>query len=101
MTNKQKMQNLVGNMPEEITWHEVLYRVNLLIGVEQGLADCREGRLIDHDELFDRLEKEDEESQAALVGKSRKRPSRTKSVHRAGRPKNGAVIREAAKAIRK
>lgn len=101
MTNKQKIQRLVDLMPEDITFEQAVYRMVLLKQVEEGLQDGREGRWIDHDELFDKLMKEDEENQAAVVIKSRAKLARDKKLYRQGRAKNGRVLHKAIKEGRK
>ena len=101
MTTKQKIQNLVDRMPDDITMDEAVYRMVLLKKVEQGLEDFRAGRFTDHDELFDRLLNEDEENQARLVGQGRKRPAANKSVHRSRPTKNGKRVRQAPTTVRK
>lgn len=88
-------------MPEDVSFDDAVYRMVLLKKIEEGLADVAVGRCIDHDELFNQLLSEDEENQANLVGKSRKRPSANKSIHRSRSTKNGKGIRQATTSVRK
>jgi hypothetical protein len=83
MTNKQKIQNLVDRMPEDVTFEQAIYRIVLLKKVEIGLKQMNEGRLIDHDELFDRLLK-DEKGRAEMDRPSGSRPARNKKHNRKG-----------------
>ena len=101
MTNKEKIQNLVDRMPDDISFDEAVYRMVFLKQVEQGLQDARGGRTIDHDELFDKLLSKHEANQAALVGKSGAKLARDQKLHRAGRPRNGRFVPKPAKAGRK
>ena len=101
MTNKQKIQNLVDRMPDDVRLTDAVYRMVLLKKVEEGLADIAAGRWIEHDELFEQLLSDDEENQANLVGKSKKRPSANKSIHRSRPTKNGKRIHQTTSSVRK
>ena len=104
MTNKQRILQMVERWPEDISYDRALYHVSVLKAIDEGLKDIEAGRTTDHDEVFDELERlcDEEESQAALVGSSQKRPrSATKEDRGTGRAKNGQVVRKPAKKIRK
>ena len=52
MTPKDKLLAFVNRFPDAVTRDEVLYRLDLYLNVELGLKDSEEGKVIDHDELF-------------------------------------------------
>jgi predicted transcriptional regulator len=96
MTNKQKIQNLVSLMPEDISWQQAIYRMVLLRNVEEGLAEAAQGLGKDHDELMAELEKEDAQMQAALDASRSKRSPRDKNLHRRGLAKKRSGVRKSA-----
>jgi hypothetical protein len=98
MTNKQKIQNLVDRMPEDVTFDQAIYRMVLLKKVEIGLKQMKEGRLIDHDKLFDRL-LSDEKSQASLDRPRRSRSTGNKGDHRQGSAAQRRQVRSAPKKV--
>ena len=104
MTNKQRILQMVERWPEDISYDQALYHVNVLKKIDAGLKDLEAGRWVDHDELFDELERmcDEEENQAAMVEGSRRRPKATAKVDRGSRrPKNGQIVRRPPKKIRK
>lgn len=103
MTNKQRILQMVERWPEDIPFEKALYHMSVLQAIDQGLKDIEAGRTRDHDEVFDELERrcDEEESKAALVGASGKRPrSSAKKSRGTGRPKNGKIIRKSPKKAR-
>jgi hypothetical protein len=103
MTNKQRILQMVERWPDDISYDKALYHMYVLKKIDAGLKDIEAGRTRDHDEVFDELERrcDEEESQAALVGRSRKRPgSAAKEDRGPGRAKNGESVRKPAKKIR-
>jgi len=42
-------------MPENSTIDDAIYRLGVLKAVSAGLKDAEEGRVFDHEELFDEL----------------------------------------------
>ena len=50
-TNKQKIENLVANMPDDISWDEAVYRMDLLRAIEIGREQAERGELIDDEEM--------------------------------------------------
>jgi hypothetical protein len=82
MTPKDKILAFAKRMPDNVTLAELLYKLELFCGVEKSLGQIRRGKYIEHDELFDRLLKEDEENENSLVSrkKSRELHQTTKKV---------------------
>ncbi len=104
MTNKQRILQMVERWPEDISYDKALYHLYVLKKIDAGLKDIEAGRTRDHDQVFDDLERrcDEEESQAALVGRSRKRSGSTAKEDRgARRAKNGQVVRKPAEKARK
>jgi predicted transcriptional regulator len=53
--SKQKILDVIQRMPEDGTIDDAIYRLNLLKAVAEGLEDAEQGRVYDHDEVFDEL----------------------------------------------
>ena len=104
LTNKQRILQMVERWPEDISYDKALYHVSVLKAIDEGLKDIEAGRTTDHDEVFDELERlcDEEESQAALVGSSQKRPrSAAKEDRGTRRAKNGQLVRKPTKKARR
>ena len=86
MTTKDKILALVKNLDENATIEQTIHRLVLLEMVERSLDKINQGRWIDHDELFDRIEKEYEERKVAVVRGRRNGPSGHPKKDRARRP---------------
>jgi predicted transcriptional regulator len=97
MTNKQKIQNVVDRMPEDVAFEQALYQMYVLREVEAGMADVRAGRLIDHDELFDELLRDETTITAPMDAKGKKRSATAKGSDRRRQPENGRGIHQATK----
>ena len=48
---KQRAHELIEALPDDATWQDVLYALELRSDVEAGLADAKAGRVTDADEL--------------------------------------------------
>lgn len=101
MTPKEKINRLVAKIPDDATLDEVFYRLKLFHAVEVGLRDIEEGRVIDHDTLFDQLLSEDEEGKTPMVGARPSKSSRNKIADRQRQAKNGPGLHKTAKRTRK
>jgi hypothetical protein len=102
MTNKQRILHMVERWPDDISYEEAIYRVYALKKIDEGLKSLESEPTIDHDELFDELERIcDEEVAAQVVAASpRRSPSTTKMDRGRRRAKNGKVIRKQTKKVR-
>src|SRR5262245_50376762 len=101
MTMKQRILASLKRLDEDATIDQAIDRLVLLKKIEIGLQQMREGRFIDHDELFDRLMKDDEKKgQAGLDRTGGRRSSRNKGSYRKGPAANGRKIRQAPKKVR-
>lgn len=82
-TNKQKIERLVANMPDDISWDEAVYRINLLRSVETGRAQAERGEVVDDDDVEAWLTKNDQEATPRSVDNQSSRTARRhKTVHR-------------------
>jgi len=102
MTNKQRILQMVQRWPEDISFDEALYRVYVLKKIDAGLKDVEAGRVFDHDEVFDELERlcDEEENQTTVVGRGSGRPkSPAKKGGGRGGAKNGKVLRKPSKKV--
>jgi len=43
-------------LPDECTWDDVTYQIYVRQKIEAGLKDADEGRLIDHDKVFEEFD---------------------------------------------
>jgi hypothetical protein len=50
-TIKQRAQELIERLPDDATWQDLSYAVELRADVEAGLADAKAGRLTQVEEL--------------------------------------------------
>jgi hypothetical protein len=103
MTNKQRILQMVQRWPEEISFDEAVYHMYVLKKIDDGLKSLESGPSIDHDELFDELERlcDEEEAQAKVVAAGARRSKAPAEMDRGGgRAKNGKVVRKPAKKVR-
>lgn len=54
-TIKGEALRLVGQLPDDATWEDVLYQLYAAQAIEAGLQDCRDGRTIPVGEVRRRL----------------------------------------------
>jgi predicted transcriptional regulator len=104
LTNKQRILRMVERWDDDIPFEKALYHMHVMKEVMEGIKDVEEGRFVDHDELFDELERlcNEEENQARLVGECDKKPEGGSRSHRGRRlPKNGEVVRKPPPKVRK
>jgi predicted transcriptional regulator len=52
---KDKIETIIRDLPEMIDIEEVMYRLYFLEKIEEGEADIREGRVLPHDQVLERL----------------------------------------------
>jgi predicted transcriptional regulator len=52
---KREAQHLVEQLPEQASWDDLMYAIYVRQGVEQGIADANDGRVVPHDEAVARL----------------------------------------------
>jgi predicted transcriptional regulator len=52
---KDSIRSVIQSLPDNVTWDEVQYRLYVRQQIEAGLADSDAGRLIDTEEMRNRL----------------------------------------------
>lgn len=48
---KDEARRLVENLPEDVTWDDLMYQIYVRQAIEAGLADSDAGRVIDVEEV--------------------------------------------------
>jgi hypothetical protein len=86
MNRKEQILRMIEGLPDDVTYDRVLYHLDVMKHIEQGREDMEKGRVIDHDELFERILKEDAKNQNRVDRASRARSDRNQTAHRKGRP---------------
>jgi predicted transcriptional regulator len=86
LTTKEKIVDVVQRMPEDATIDDAIYRLHLLKAVAEGLRDIEEGRLHDHDQVFNELLKDDEQNsnrveRSGKIGSARAKETDRKKKH--------------------
>ncbi len=95
MTRKQKILQMIGKMPDDVSYDAVVYKLAILQDIEIGLEQAARGEGIDHDELFDRLESQYSQDKGHLDASRGKSPRRGSRVRRKGSPTDGGNVRKA------
>lgn len=57
---KTAAREVVERLPEDADWEELMYQLYVREKIEIGLQQIANGEGIDHDEVFQRLEEDDE-----------------------------------------
>jgi predicted transcriptional regulator len=52
---KQELLEWVGSLPDECSWEDLQYFLDLRQSVAEGLEDVQEGRLVPHEEAKRRM----------------------------------------------
>ena len=53
---KEGLAEISASLPENASWDEVMYRLNVRQKIESGMADVRSGRVVDVETLFAEFE---------------------------------------------
>jgi predicted transcriptional regulator len=56
-TLKQRLEHLIRQLPDNCTWDDVYYHLEILRGLESRLADIEAGNVIPHEEVRQRFAK--------------------------------------------
>jgi hypothetical protein len=94
LRTKAKMLDVIQRMPEDGSIDDAIYRLGVLKAVAEGIEAAEEGRVYDHDEVFDELLNDDPNR---LERTSKAGLARTKEPNRGGRTKRRARVRQKAK----
>jgi len=52
---KEEARRLVENLPEDVTWDDLMYQIYVRQTIEAGLADSEAGRVIDVEDVRKRF----------------------------------------------
>ncbi len=52
---KEEAQKLVNNLPDEVSWDDVMYEIYVRKKIEEGIQAADEGRLSSHEEVKKRF----------------------------------------------
>jgi hypothetical protein len=66
VTTKQQILSAFESLPDNCSIAEAIDHLYLLQKIQKGLQDANDGKLMDHDEFFDELERDDEEVPSSL-----------------------------------
>ena len=55
MSNKEAVIEIVRKLPEEVTLEEILEEIEILAGIRRAEEAVREGRVISHEDVKQRL----------------------------------------------
>lgn len=53
---KQQVHELIDQLPDNVTWDEIAYRVEVRVSIERGLADSDAGRVVSQEEVEKRFD---------------------------------------------
>lgn len=56
-TIRESVREIAEKLPEQCTWDDVMSQIYVRQKIEDGLKAVAEGRVIDHDEVFEEYEK--------------------------------------------
>lgn len=52
MNDIQAAHELLDDLPDDASWDDIAYRIEVRASIERGLADSRAGRTMPHDEVL-------------------------------------------------
>jgi predicted transcriptional regulator len=55
ITVKEEAKKLIDNLPDEITWDDLMYEIYVRQKIEKGLKDIEEGKTVSFEEAKRRL----------------------------------------------
>jgi ABC-type methionine transport system ATPase subunit len=92
LTTKEQILELVKRLNDDATIDQAIYKLELLKNIQLGLDQIEKGQVFDHDEVFEELLRDDEESKDTVVKTGKRKSQRNKKVHQSKRPKDGHGI---------
>ena len=57
MTTKERVREVLDQLPDDCSLDDVLYHLYVLQAIDRGLADADAGRTLSHEEVADKLRK--------------------------------------------
>ncbi len=55
VTAKEQVRQLLDEMPEDVSYQDIEYRIYLHHKVDQGLEDIRQGRVLEQEEVEQKM----------------------------------------------
>jgi hypothetical protein len=90
MTTKDKVLAMIQRLGIDVTYDDLIYKLEFMKAVEQGIEEADRGLLIDDDQVWAELEAEDAADQAIVDANGDRRPTRHPQARREA---NGAKKR--------
>jgi predicted transcriptional regulator len=56
VTAKQKLLDVIGAMPDDVSLDEIAYRLTVFVKVQRGLDDIEHGRVVPHEVVMAELD---------------------------------------------
>lgn len=50
-TNKEEARKLIDQMPEQVTWEDIMYEIYVRTKIDRGLQAAAGGRVMPHEEV--------------------------------------------------
>jgi hypothetical protein len=97
LTTKARMLDAIGRLPDDATIDDAIYRLRVIKAVAEGVKDIEDGRVYEHDEVFDELLRHDAKGSDDLVPPRKAGSGRNQKNHRQGQAKGGPRVRRQAK----
>ncbi len=94
MTRKELILRMIGKLPDDVTYDRVIYHLDVMRDIEISLEQAERGEVIDHDDLFAELLREDEQDSTRLVRTGKGKPPGNSGAHRGRRAAKGEKVRE-------
>ena len=92
LTTKKKIVDVIQRMPEDATIDDAINRLRLLKAVAEGLQDVEQGRIHEHDDVFNELLNDNAQNSNQVERSSKIRTARTKGTDRNRSTKNSSGI---------
>jgi hypothetical protein len=87
-------------MPEDATIDDAIDRLQLLKAVAEGLRDVEEGRVYDHDEVFNELLNDHAQNSDGVERSGKNRPAGAKKPNRKRSTKRSSKVSSKVKGVR-
>ncbi len=99
LTTKEKIVDVVLRMPEDASIDDAINRLRLLKAVAEGLQDVEQGRVHDHDDVFNELLNDNAQNSNAMERSGKFRSAPTKGTDRKRNTKSSSRISPKAKRV--
>jgi hypothetical protein len=100
-TTKEKVLAMIQRQDNNITYDDLIYKLEFMKTVEQGIREADQGLGMDHDEFMAQLEAEDAAKNAQMDANGAGQSARNRGSHRANGAKKRPIVRETNQSGRK